>query len=184
MHYNKLFHTIIILIIFFAIITSGLGLFYTENGQPFSFINQYGDTVKIYGDGIYKNDAYFMAPIFRGTDCTILFLVIPLTIIALILDIKKNILKTKLFLTALVALFTYYSISISFGVIYNVLHLVYIALFSCSFFTLIIGFNLLNNYKINISSKILTNGLKIYLVFCGLSLFIAWLPDIVTSIIN
>ena len=164
--------------------TSGLGLFYTENGQPFNFINQYGDTVKIYGDGIYKNDAYFMAPIFKGTDCTILFLVVPLTIIALLLDIKMNTLKTKLFLTGLVALFTYYSISISFGVIYNVLHLIYIALFSCNFFALIIGFILLNNYTINISSKMLTNGLKIYLIFSGLSLFIAWLPDIITSIIN
>src|SRR5215471_3571168 len=111
---NKTFHIISAVIIFLAIITSGLGLFFTTEGQPFDFINQYGDTVKIYGNGIYKNDSYFMAPIFKGTDCTILFLTVPLTIIALVLDIKNNTLKTKLFLTALTALFVYYSASISF----------------------------------------------------------------------
>jgi hypothetical protein len=147
-------------------------------------MNQYGDTIKIYGSGIYKNDSYFMAPIFKGTDCTILFVVIPLSIIALIMDIKNNTLKTKLFLTALIALFVYYSASISFGVIYNVLHLFYIALFSLSIYGLIIGFLLLKNYNINSSVKIFTNGLKIFLIFCGLSLFVAWLPDIVVSIIN
>ena len=58
------------------------------------------------------------------------------------------------------------------------------ALFGCSFYSLIIGFILLKNYSINKSPKILTRGLKIFLVFCGLSLFVAWLPDIIVSIIN
>ena len=29
-----------------------------------------------------------------------------------------------------------------------------------------------------------TNGLKIFLVFCGISLFVAWLPDIILSLVN
>jgi hypothetical protein len=165
-------------------ITSGLGLFYKTDGQPFSFINQYGDTVKIYGNGIYKNDSYFMAPIFKGTDFTILFLAIPLLIIALIMDIKNSTIKTRLLLTSVVAFFTYYSTSISFGVVYNVLHLIYMSLFSCSIYALIIGFISLRNYTIKISAKMYTNGLKIFLVFCGLSLFVAWLPDIIVSLIN
>jgi hypothetical protein len=181
---NKIFHVVVVFIILLAIITSGFGLFFTTGGQSFDFVNQYGDIVKIYGSGIYKNDSYFMAPIFKGTDCTILFLAIPLMIIALIFDIKKNTSKAKLFLTAMVALFVYYSVSFSFGVIYNILHLVYIALFSCSFYGLIIGFALLKNYDINNHQKILTNGLKIFLTLCGFSLFVAWLPDIIISIIK
>ncbi|MCL2722013.1 MAG: hypothetical protein FWD47_11835 [Treponema sp.] len=181
---NKLLHILTVLIILLALITSGLGLFYTTDGQPYNFINQYGDNIKIYGNGIYKNDTLFMAPIFRGTDCTIFFLAIPLTIISLVLDIKKNTIKTKLFLTSLIALFVYYSASISLGIVYNVLHLIYIALFGSSFYALITGFTLLKNYKIKKDIKMQTNGLKIFLVFCGLSLFIAWLPDIITSIIN
>ncbi|WP_461246406.1 hypothetical protein [Treponema sp. R6D11] len=181
---NKLFHILSILIILLAIIASGFGLFYKNDGQSFDFINQYGDIIKIYGNGIYKNDSYFMAPIFKGTDCTIMFLAIPLLIIALIMDIKKRTIKTNLFLTAIIALFVYYSASISFGVVYNVLHLIYIALFSCSIYALIIGFMLLKKYTINISVRMNTNGIKIFLFFCGLSLFVAWLPDIITSLIN
>jgi hypothetical protein len=174
----------VVLIIFLAIITSGLGLFYKTDGQPFNFVNQYGDTVRIYGNGIYKNDSYFMAPIFKGTDFTILFLAVPLLIIALIMDIKNSTIKTKLLLISVVALFAYYSTSISFGVVYNMLHLIYMTLFSCSIYALITGFTLLRDYTIKISAKIYTNGLKIFLVFCGLSLFVAWLPDIILSLIN
>ena len=75
---NKIFHILSIFIIFLAMVTSGLGLFYKTGELPFDFINQYGDTVKIYGDGIYKNDSYFMAPIHKGTDFSILFFAIPL----------------------------------------------------------------------------------------------------------
>jgi hypothetical protein len=166
-----------------AIITSFFGLFYKTGGESYDFVNQYGDIVKIYGDGIYKNDSLFMAPIFRGTDCTILFLGIPLLIIALILDFRKNTVRTKLFLTSFIALFLYYSASISFGVVYNVLHLVYIALFACSFFATIIGFSLLKKYKIESSIKICTT-LKVFLIICGISLFVAWLPDIISSLAN
>jgi len=184
LRYNKSFHVLVVLIIFLAMITSGLGLFYKTDGQPFNTINQYGDTVRIYGSGIYKNDSYFMAPIFRGTDFTILFFAVPLLIISLIIDVKYNTLRTKLFITAIIALFLYYSTSISIGVIYNVLHLVYIALFSCSLFAFITGFSLLRNYSIKSSVKIYTNWLKIFLILCGLSLITAWLPDIMVSFIN
>jgi hypothetical protein len=63
---NKIFHVASVFIILMAVITSSFGLFFTTDGQSFDFINQYGDTIKIYGDGIYKNDSYFMAPIFKG----------------------------------------------------------------------------------------------------------------------
>jgi hypothetical protein len=181
---NKVFHFLAFAIILLAIISSGFGLFYATDGQSFDFVNQYGDTIKIYGNGIYKNDSYFMAQIFKGTDCTALFLAIPLLVVALIIDIKNNTIRTKLFLTSTIAFFLYYAISYSFGVVYNVFHLLYAALFSCSLFAVIVGYGLLKNYDINISSKICTNGLKVFLALCGLSLFIAWLPDIIVSLIN
>ena len=180
----KVFHFLSILIIVLVIISSGFGLFYKSGGQPFDFVNQYGDTVKIYGDGIYKNDSYFMAHIFKGTDFTALFAALPLMIFALIMDIKNNTIKSKLFLTAMIAYFLYYSVSYSMGVTYNVLHLVYLALFSCTLYATILGFGFLKTYSIKVSAKMYTNGLKIFLVFCGISLFVAWLPDIIVSLIN
>jgi len=181
---NKVFHTLSIFIIVLVIISSGFGLFYKSGGQPFDFINQYGDAVKIYGDGIYKNDSYFMAHIFKGTDFMALFVALPLMIFALIMDIKNNTIKSKLFLTAIIAYFLYYSVSYAMGVTYNVLHLVYLTLFSCTLYATILGFGFLKTYSIKISTKIYTKGLKIFLVFCGLSLFVAWLPDIIVSLIH
>ena len=181
---NKTYHILTVFIIILAIVTSTLGLFYKTSGESFYFVNQYGDTVRIYGDGIYKNDSYFMAPIHRGTDFTILFFALPVLIIAFAMDRKNNTIKTKLFLTSMVSFFLYYSTSIAFGVKYNELHLAYSALFSCCFFAFLIGFSLLKNYDIKISVKICTNGIKIFLFLCGLSLFVAWLPDIITSLIN
>jgi hypothetical protein len=181
---NKVFHVLSIFIIVLVIISSGFGLFYESDGQSFDFLNQYGDTVRIYGDGIYKNDSYFMAHIFKGTDFMALFLALPLMIFALIMDIKNNTIRTKLFLTAIIVYFLYYSVSYSMGVIYNVLHLVYLALFSCTLYASILGYGFLKTYSIKISAKIYTNGLKIFLVLCGLSLFVAWLPDIIVSLIG
>jgi len=181
---SKLLHTLSIFIILLAIVTSGLGLFYKTVGESFFFLNQYGDTVKIYGDGIYKNDSYFMAPIHRGTDFTILFFAIPLLVFALLNDKKNNSLKTKLFLTSVISFLLYYATSISFGVKYNALHLVYIALFSCSFFAFLIGFSLVKKYDIKSSGKMCNIGLKVFLVLTGLSLFVAWLPDIIVSLMN
>ena len=184
MRYSRVFHVLVVLIIFLVIITSGFGLFYKTDGQPFDFVNQYGDTVKIYGSGIYKNDSYFMAYTFKGTDFTALFMALPLMVLALIMDIKNSTVKTKLFLTAMIAYFLYYSVSYSMGVTYNVLHLVYLTLFSCALYASILGFGFLKTYSIKMPAKIYTNGLKIFLVFCGLSLFVAWLPDIVVSLLN
>jgi hypothetical protein len=54
---NKALHFLSALIIVFVFFTSGLGLFYETEGQAYNIINQYGDTIKIYGNGIYKNDS-------------------------------------------------------------------------------------------------------------------------------
>jgi hypothetical protein len=165
-------------------ITSGVGLFYKTDDRAFDFINQYGHTVKLYGNGLYKNDSYLMAPIFKGTDFTDFFIAVPVLFIALLIDIKKNTIKTNIFLLSIVSIFLYYSASISLGVVYNILHLVYISLFSISFFAFIIGFTLLKSYN-NISSiRMNTIGLKVFLAVCGISLFVAWLPDIIVSLIN
>lgn len=181
---NKTLHILSIAIIILAGVTAGFGLFYHTAGQSFDFVNQYGDTVKIYGEGIYKADSFFMAQIFNGTDFMLLFLAIPLLVIVLIRDIKKNTLKTKLLLTATIVFFLYYSLSCAIGIKYNALHLVYTALFSCSLFASVVGYGLLKNYSIQPAVKLNTIGLKIFLVFCGLSLFVAWLPDILVLLLN
>ncbi|MBU3192214.1 hypothetical protein K9O30_22495 [Clostridium bowmanii] len=182
---NKILHRITFLIIVLGILTSAIGLLYTTGGEASNFVNQYGDTVKIYGDGLYAHDSYFMAPISRGTDFTILFFAIPILILALVLDMKKKKLKNRMFLMSVISIFTYYSASIAFGVTYNIIHLVYIALFSASLFGLVIAIVSLEKKHVakSMGDALPFKGIYIFLSLSGIALIVAWLPDIISSLI-
>lgn len=182
---DKSLHFITLLIIILSIITSSIGLLYTTGGKTYNFVNQYGDTVKIYGHGLYAHDSYFMAPIFRGTDFTIICIAIPILIIALILDIKSKGLKSRIFLMSVISVFTYYSSSIAFGVTYNILHLIYIALFSSSIFGLIIAISTIDKAQVenSIGNSLPLKGIYVFLLLTGISLIVAWLPDIIKSLV-
>lgn len=180
----KSLHLITFLIIVLSSLTSATGLLYTTGGQAFNFINQYGNTVRIYGDGLYAHDSYFMAAIFRGTDFAVIFFAIPILIIALVLDIKRKNIKSRLFLTSVISFFTYYSTSIAFGAIYNILHLVYIVLFAASFFGLILAISSIDKKQLveSMGNKLPLKRIYMFLGLTGTSLIVAWLPDIITSL--
>jgi hypothetical protein len=177
-------HITAMLIAILSLVTTLTGLFYRTGGIAYTVKNQYGDAVKICGNGLYEHDSYFMAEIFRGTDFTILCIAIPLFILALVLDIKNRTLKSKLFLTSIISMFTYYSASIAFGITYNLLHLVYIALFSLNFFGLILAFSEIDPSLLgkSVTGKLPRKGINIFLVLSGVALIVAWLPDIITSL--
>lgn len=167
-------------------ITAGIGLFATSGGEAYDFINQYGDSIRMYGDGLYAHDSYFMAPIFRGTDFTILFLAVPLLIYAGIKDWLHPSVKTRMLLLSVLAVFVYYSASLAFGVSYNVLHLVYIALFSASFYSLIAAVRSMNEGSLAklAHSYAPGKGVFLFLGITGVALIVAWLPDIIQSWVN
>jgi hypothetical protein len=179
-------HIITGLIAVLSLITTLTGLFYRTGGNAYTVTNQYGDTVRICGNGLYAHDSYFMAPILRGTDFAILCVAVPLLILALVLDMKKRTLKGRLLLSSVISIFTYYSASIAFGVTYNFLHLVYIALFSLSFFGLILTITSIDSSLLvkNVASTLPKKGIYFFLILTGLALIVAWLPDIITSLIH
>jgi hypothetical protein len=183
---DKALHIITVFIIILGSLSSVIGLLYITSGKPYNFVNQYQQTIKMYGNGLYAHDSYFMAPIFRGTDFVIICVAIPLLIFALILDRKRKNVKVRILLVASISVFTYYSISIAFGVTYNFLHLVYIALFSLSLFGLIISINSvdLKLLKNSIADTLPFKAINIFLVFTGIALIVAWLPDIIGYLVN
>lgn len=176
----------IIVILLSAIITiSGLFSFNTDNS--YEVINQYGENIKIWGTGIYAHDSYFKAPIFIGSDFTVLTVVIPSAIIIFFRLKKKPTIEYYIRNFSLVGLLLYYSASLAFGVTYNQLHLLYIILFGACFYLFALLF--LKLYDIHhIKNKVcqyhISNGIKVFLIISGISLFVAWLPDIITSLIN
>lgn len=182
---NKALYVLSFTIAVLSITVAALGVFHTTGGEPFEVENQYGDTVKMYGDGIYARDSYFRAPIFRGSDFTILFAAVPLLMIATIMDMKKNTLKQRLLLTSAISVFVYYSASLAFGVTYNALHLLYTALFSASFFGLVVAMAGLDYKKVekSVAPALPYKGIYVFLALTGAALFAAWLPDIISALL-
>ncbi|GCF94186.1 hypothetical protein NRIC_20770 [Enterococcus florum] len=70
---RKILVTVLSLTVVFGAICSVAGLFAFNTDYAFHFVNQYGETIKMWGYGLYKHDSYFKAPIFIGTDCMMLF---------------------------------------------------------------------------------------------------------------
>ncbi|WP_315118267.1 hypothetical protein [uncultured Clostridium sp.] len=174
----------ICLLLLFVITITGACSFSTS--QTYEVVNQYGDTVKLWGSGVYAHDSYFRAPIFIGSDITMLIIVIPFMIASLIREIKHRTLKTQLSLISYMGVVFYYATSIAFGVTYNQLHLLYISLFGLSLFILIalikdVNFSELKKQQ---AWNKPTKGVEIFLICSGIALMVAWLPDVVISLIN
>lgn len=170
-----------IIIILLLITVSLCGVLSLDFSKAYLYINQYGDEVKLFGSGIYKADSYFKAPIFIGTDLCVLFFCVPLFVISLIKDLRNSIENTQLRLVSIEAISLYYAVSLCFGVKYNRIFILYVILFSLLFFTLIKRMRNLsrNNYSFEMKK---TDA--VFLVFSGISLCVAWWPDIIPTILK
>jgi hypothetical protein len=171
-----------LLVAVLAIAYTSVGLFSKGGPGPHEFTTLRGETLEIYGQGIYRNDASFRAPIFRGTDAVTLFLCVPALLMALAWY-RRGSLRGGLLLTSLLAYFLYNSISVAFGASYNKLVLVYIASLSLSFFALVLAFLCmdLETLKVRTSSRLPRIWIAVFLFVAGLSVMV-WMIDIVASI--
>ncbi|MHB8962881.1 MAG: hypothetical protein ACYC5K_06975 [Saccharofermentanales bacterium] len=162
------------------------GLLSFDTANSYLATNQYGDEVRLFGSGIYAHDSYFKAPIFIGSDFIMLILVIPLMTIALIKEVQHRTLASRLYLIALNSVVLYYAASITFGITYNSFQLLYIALFSCSLFSVIALVMKLDTAALQdrLTWTLPSRGISVFLILSGISLIIAWLPDIIPTIIS
>ncbi|MDF2514200.1 MAG: hypothetical protein K0S04_4066 [Herbinix sp.] len=170
-----------IISIVFLIIISGTGILSIDFFKSYEVNNQFGEVIKMYGAGIYSHDSFFKAPIFIGTDLCILLVLVPLFIYSLLKNKKEHSNKSKLQLLSLYTVAFYYAASISFGVTYNQYHLLYIALFACTLFGL---FSLVREIDSEAFHYKITKGVGAFLILAGTALIVAWLPDILTSILS
>lgn len=175
-----------IVVILSLMIVTICGMSSFNTSYSYEIVNQYGENIQMWGAGIYAHDSYFKVPIFIGSDFTILICIVPLIIVTLLRNKKVSAIEYDIRIFGILSILLYYSASLAFGVTYNSLHLVYILLFGLCFFT--DCFKLAKLYTIGIRHKKVcsyqfTKGMKAFLLIAGIALFVAWLPDIITSII-
>lgn len=162
------------------IITSLSGVLSWNLSASYDVINQYGQTIQMYGYGLYAHDSYFQAAISVGTDICILFLVVPMFIITYLRWIKDQGAIYDLKMISMYAITFYYAASIALSLTYNKLFLVYILLFSSSLFGM---FRRIMNAHWDQSVPV-TKGFQAFLLISGIALLAAWLPDVIGSLIN
>jgi hypothetical protein len=179
---SKILTWLSILVAILAVLYSAVGLFSSGGDGPFTFTTVHGQTVEMYGRGLYSHDTLFKAPIFRGTDAVTLFVCVPVLFLA-ILIYRRGSLRGRLFLTSMLAYFLYNSASLALGAAYNYLLLVYIACFSLSFFAFVMAFSSIDLQILaaNTSPKLPRLGIAIFMFLAGLSLSV-WFLDIFASL--
>ncbi len=163
-----------------SIISSLLGLFYTFGGETRDVENIYGQTITLFGDGIYKNDSVFKVAITKGTD-------IAVVIVALLLLVTIVFLRNKQYApfiqVGLLSIILYATTCLIMGTTFNNLFLLYLLQFSFLFFTFIFTlYDLLsrNSFKDEFYKKKLY-GTALFLIISGLSV-LQWLAFIIPAI--
>lgn len=173
------------LIAIFVFVAAGAGLFWQDSGTPYSFTTLHGQSIQIYGQGLYRNDSYFKAPIFRGTDFVTLFICLPLLIISFVLY-RRGSLKGGILLIGMLSFFLYDSISLVFSAAFNSLFLVYIALFSASFFAFVYAITGVSPQFLanHLSSTVPRRGTTVFLFVTGLGVLFIWLSEIIGPLLQ
>lgn len=138
MKYRKSVSILVVCIAVFTLFAAGVGTLSSIGaGQQQHFLSIRGETVSIFGRGIYNNDSVSVVAQAVAQDCVTVFLGVPLLILSLVFA-RKGYLRARLLLAGTLAYFLYTYMSYSFLSMYNALFLVYVALMSLSLFAFVL----------------------------------------------
>ncbi len=185
MKYQKSVSILILFIAMLSLLAGIMGILSMGGSGTRAFISLNGDTVYLYGKGIYINDSVAAAAQTIAQDWVTVVLGIPLLILSCIFSRKKS-LRARILLAGTLAYFLYTYMSYSFLCMYNPLFLVYVALMSMCFFALIL---VLISFDLQLIKKafsddlpVKTIGILIIVFACAIALM--WLGRIVPPLIN
>lgn len=182
---SQIIYLLSVFIIILSIFAAGMGLFSGKSGDPFSFTTLRGQTVQIYGQGIYYFDSVFMGAGNRGVDVTILCLALPALIFST-WRFRKNGMKDYLLHCGVLAYFLYAYVSMTFGVAYNKLFLIYTMIFSASLFAFILTFSTIDLRELQaaISNAVPRKSLAVFMYVAGIATLFIWGEPLVSAILQ
>ena len=184
MQTKKLNKILVLLIIILSLIVTLYGFFSNNavyDNRTFQTID--GQTVNLYGKGLYHKDSVSGASQAKAQDAVTLLIGIPLLIISLLLSNKDSI-KVKLLLTGTIGYFLYTYASYSFLLMYNKFFLLYVALMSLSFFCFIIniGSSELKELEKHFKPGFPKKYIGIFSIIIGVFVGLLWLGRILPSL--
>ncbi|MBN1439768.1 MAG: hypothetical protein JW929_10195 [Anaerolineales bacterium] len=130
---QRILNILTIAILILSAFAAGAGLFWPSAGTPFEFTTVMGEQVEITGSGLYRCDPVAGSSQAQAVDAVTLFLAVPALAAALALS-NRGSLRGRLWLLGMLGFFLYNYTVAAFGVWFNPLFLVYVALFGLSLF--------------------------------------------------
>ena len=114
-----------------AAIAAGVGLCSASGDGPYQFTTLRGETIEIYGKGLYQYDTPLIAVGYKTGDAFTLIVAIPVLLVSLWMY-QRGSLRGKVLLTGMLLFFLYNYGSLALGAAYNNLFLVYTLIFAAS----------------------------------------------------
>ena len=173
---NNIVFRLAIMIVPFALLAAGAGVFWQGTGEPYPFETLRGETVMIRGHGLYRYDTVNSSSQEIGTDIVTLLIGIPLLITGIFLS-RKGTLRGQLLLTGALGYFLYTYGAMCFLTAFNPFFLVYVALFSLSLFGFILSMKNLDVDEVtrHISDGFPRRAIAAYFIIVAVFLSLAWL---------
>ena len=168
-----------------TIAAAATGLFWKNNGSSYAFTTLRGQMTQIYGQGLYQYDTLFFGAGFKGQDAVALFLGVPLLIFSIILY-QRGSLSGHLLLIGALGYILYLYASMALGASYNKLFLLYIVIFSVSFFAFILAFSSVNLEKIasKIAAGLPGRSLAIFMFAAGSVTLVVWGAPLASALLQ
>lgn len=173
------------LIVVLTLPAAGIGLFWTDDGQPYEFTTLRDETAEIYGRGLYRHDTVFAAAGYRAVDATLLFAGLPALVVCALLY-RRGSLRAGLLLSGVLAYFLYAYLSYAVGAAFNGLFLAYVALFSASFFALTLVFTSIDLRALPAATleSLPRRGPGLFMLAAGGITSVVWLAPLLAAMLD
>jgi hypothetical protein len=173
------------LIALLATISASAGLFVTGGTGPYPFETLRGQTVMLYGRGLYANDSLFFGAAFRGTDVVTLLVGVPLLLISYGWS-RRNALKGQIALIGVLYYFLYNGASLTFAAAFNPCFLLYTALFSASLFAVIVALVTYDTSTLarQIGPAFPHRRMAVFMISVGIAMLLLWLSEVIEPVLT
>lgn len=178
----KKVHYLCYLIVVLTMISALVGLFYTTGSGTFVVENIYGESIELYGDGIYTYNSVLKVGANKGTDLVMLVVAV---FFGLLTSLTQRASIYRFWQVGALSGLLYYSACLVFGVTFNRLFPVYVLLFSSSLFALVFLLSDLVRED-NVPEALIRKGLKgtaLFILISGSSVLV-WLEFILPAVMT
>jgi hypothetical protein len=149
--------------------------------DPLSFSTARGQTVDLFGAGIYHYDSLFFGAGNRGTDAVTLLIVLPLLTLALV-GYRRGSLRAAFGLTGVQAWLLYVYATMALGAAYNPLFLVYVTVFATSLWALVLTVRRIDTRRLETAMAGLPRrGPAVLMMISGLVTAVIWLGPVLVA---